>query len=440
MLFSCFLAQAAPDYYGKVSTEAMLEFNGRIEIATLRTMTVEQLNSGSPRALEVRALIDQQLSHLIGHFQSTYYSESGGMPGVLGEAFTIKVKQVGTRAEGHQLISYSFKSKVNFHSKIFKSSKNANVVLRMPLNPQTIYSFGMVGEVNRCTDAHYNSEVDFFYFWDPEMEGCPLSGNEDQVVHLEGKLSKLENTVKTYPEYDRLYNSEPLTASVFIGYIDEVQRGRVRTSDAGYQTYKELKDAFTQMGYELNSEKKRFMLKGGVEGKGNAYFAILSKTITNGLGFQQKVLINLMLADSQVTSRDQTFETYYVEALENSNIVLYDGHSGLGGNLDLASLPTVEFNNKYQIFFLNGCSSYPYFNLTYFEAKPGSKKNLEILTSGLPTMTNTSFSNSMAFLTPFLEGKVISYQTLLNRLENSNQDEGTYLMGINGDEDNRFLP
>ena len=45
-----------------------------------------------------------------------------------------------------------------------------------------------------------------------------------------------------------------------------------------------------------------------------------------------------------------------------------------------------------------------------------------------------------AFISPFIKGEISSYQALLQRVEDSNESEGTYLMGVNGDEDNRFKP
>ena len=76
----------------------------------------------------------------------------------------------------------------------------------------------------------------------------------------------------------------------------------------------------------------------------------------------------------------------------------------------------------------------------YFGAKTGGSKNLELITTGLPTLTSTSLENMLAFINPFVEGKVQSYQTILNGLEKSNGGEGTYLMGVNGDQDNKFRP
>jgi hypothetical protein len=76
----------------------------------------------------------------------------------------------------------------------------------------------------------------------------------------------------------------------------------------------------------------------------------------------------------------------------------------------------------------------------YFGAKPGGKKNLELITTGLPTLSNTSKDNMMAFVNTFIDGKVQSYQTIMNGIEKSNGAEDTYLMGVIGDEDNKFKP
>jgi hypothetical protein len=112
----------------------------------------------------------------------------------------------------------------------------------------------------------------------------------------------------------------------------------------------------------------------------------------------------------------------------------------LGSYLNLDWLPAFTFKpKKYQIIYFNGCSSYPYYNGTYFAAKGGTKY-MDLITSGLPTLTNTSSPNMMSFATPFLTGSLQSYQRLLNQIEISNGDNGTYLVGVNGDEDNKFKP
>ena len=120
-------------------------------------------------------------------------------------------------------------------------------------------------------------------------------------------------------------------------------------------------------------------------------------------------------------------------------MLLYDGHSGLGDNLDLARFTGAKLDpEKYQLFVFNGCSTYPYLNGMYFRAKGGSR-NLDVITAGLPEFATSSGPNISAFLAPFLDGRELSYQKILSDVEESNgPGAGTFLVGVKGDEDNEW--
>ena len=162
--------------------------------------------------------------------------------------------------------------------------------------------------------------------------------------------------------------------------------------------------------------------------------------VKTNLDTQVEWNVHVLLADTSAGSEDETFRIMYARALETGSLVVYDGHSGLGGNLALDIMPEFDFDKMdYQIIYLNGCSSYPYFKTPYFKAKGGSKK-LDIVTSGLTTFDTTAFGNMQAFLYPFLNGKTPSYQKIMKWVEESNGGEGTYLTSVNGDEDNQWFP
>jgi len=421
---------AGTTYYGTKSTEAILEFEAQIEISTKRAVTLQQLAGSGERAGEIRELVNYQLSFLIGHFQSHSHLKRFPYPGVLGDSQTIKFKKVGPRVGETQLITYSFKGKTNFHEDIFGSNLEASVPLRIPLNTETFYRLGLVKGVNKCTDEHYNSEDDLFYFWDPELKGCPLKGDTKTVQHIDGKLKKLNNTKSSYPEYDRLYLNQELKVSIFFGYIDDYP-AKIGKKDDAYLAFEDVEAELLAHGFEVMEEK--------TFGKIN-HLRVFEKSLINQLGQKQKVVVEMLLSDTSLNSTDSVFVSAFTKALMESQIVAYDGHSGLGGNLDISRFPISKLKSQYQVYFFNGCSSYPYFNGMYFSKKPQGKKNLEIITSGLPTLSSTSATNMLAFIDPFIQGKTISYQTLLNRIENSNGNEDTYLMGVNGDEDNSFKP
>ncbi|MBY0517835.1 MAG: hypothetical protein K2P81_13070 [Bacteriovoracaceae bacterium] len=421
VLFS-FSLFAQDKYYGAKSTEAILRFEGKIELTP------------GLAAAQKKEAIDSQVQHLIGYFQSESFLDAFRFPGVLGQKYKIILK--GQKIKGDMVeVSYHFEGKTNFHRSVFRNGRKTQIPLSLPYNIDKIYELGVVRGKNLCSDEHYNSEGDFFYFWDPDKDECPLKGNTTDVLRINGTLDELENTTSTYPEYDRLYQKDKIKVAVFIGYIDGPTN-----RDSGAYSYRGLKEKFTDLGFELKEEKKLFRHSGQRVTQGVNYLATFSGMTKTALGTNSEIEIQLMLAETEMDNRDSTFHKYLIEAYENADIIAYDGHSGLGGNLDLNSLPTVNFKRNYQIIFFNGCSSYPYYNQNYFAAKPGGSKNLDIITAGLPTLTSTSEDNMMAFLTPFLKGYLSSWQTLMNRLEASNGEETTYLMGVNGDEDNQFRP
>lgn len=411
-LLLSFLSFAQDKYYGAKSTEALLSFEGQI-------LLTEKLNAG-----EKREVILEQINFLIGHFQAPTHLESFRYPGVLGEDHRIVLKSEAKNDQGY-VVTYQYIGKVNFHRNVFGRDDKATVPLNLPFDLSTIYEKGLVRGKNRCTDPTYDSEGDFFYFWDPDKDGCPLKGNTTDVLRLRGQLQMLPNTKSTYPEYNQLYEKPELKISVFFGYIDK-NTGR----DIGAYTFREQVQVLKDMGLTFVGEERA----------GINWRAQFRQEIKTQLGSKVNLDLTIWLTDTDLGASDKVFHREIVKAFTDHDIVAYDGHSGLGGNLDLDSLPRFKFNTNYQIFFFNGCSSYPYFNAKYFAAKPGGKANLDIVTSGLPTLTSTSVSNMTSFLTPFVKGHLPSWQTIMNRIEASNGEEDTYLMGVNGDEGNRFRP
>lgn len=406
---------ATQKYYGKESTEAILDFDGRIELDS---------------SLDVNSTIDEQLQHLIGHFHSESFKRGFGYTGVLGDQYDYKIVSQKNIESGRVQINYHFSGKVNFESKSFGRKSKISVPIRLPFALDKVYQLGIVRGKNKCTDSHYNSEGDFFYFWDPDQRGCPLKNDKVNVVRVNATLKKLPNTKRTYPEYHKLYQKKNLDISVFVGYID-----KPTAFDDGTIMFNELSEYLEEEGFSISVSKEAFSVN---RRKGQSHYRVFEKKKRNYLGFEQNIRVKLLLADTDISAKDRTFQTYYLDSLLNDDIIAYDGHSGLGANIGADYLEDFKLSGSYQILFLNGCSSYPYFNSSYFERKRGGTKNLEIITSGQSTLTSTSFSNMIAFLDTFLKGKTNSYQTILDKIELSNGDIETYLMGVNGDEDNTF--
>lgn len=439
-------AASIDKYYGDKSTEAILTFNSKADIKLRGNLSLEEINSNEDLKSKVLQEISNQVDFLMGSFQTQSFQEKFGHQAVLGEDFDIKIKSVkeGTSAS-RRLVNYRFKGKIVVDNRAFESQDIVSLPIVLPLAYDQIYKLGLNEEgVNLCTDEHYNSELDLFYFWDTAKKDCPLSDNNKDVVRGEGKLKILKNTIETYPEYHLLYKKDDgvLNISLFLGYIDDIEQYTVpKKTDNGYYALKEMTDYLKSKGFVLENKKEAFRLMASKkEKKGINFYRQFKKIVKTKIGNLLTIRVSLMLADTGINSQDLTFHSYLIPAMETDDIIVYDGHSGLGANLSLDYLGPINFDqNKYQLIFFNGCSSYPYFNMTYFDAKGGSKY-LDIVTSGLPTITSTMAANLQAFISPFISGRIDSYQKIMKGLEKSNGEEGTYLTGVNGDEDNQFQP
>jgi hypothetical protein len=115
-------------------------------------------------------------------------------------------------------------------------------------------------------------------------------------------------------------------------------------------------------------------------------------------------------------------------------VFLYSGHSRVGG-LDLEYMgdqigsPIKMNDSQYQIYGFFGCSSYSYYNLSYFSAKPS--KNMEILTNGVTGSFGSMADFVVKTMGPVLSwsarGTKISWQQIVNSYSTG------FLTGVNGD-------
>lgn len=232
---------AEQKYYGNQSSEAILTFKTK----TLITGA----NQASQQ--EIKQQIDFQIQHLMGTFQAESFLKAFPYAGVLGETYKIKNIKKRNTTQG-LLVTYAFEGKVAWNKNAFKNSrKNRPLPIKLPLDPNSIYELGLKGNINYCTDEHYNSEGDFWYFWDPDKKDCPLANNFSDVLRIKGNLKKLPSTRSTYPEYDKLYgangNGENLDIHLYIGYIDEenLSLSRPDRDDHGFYAMEHVKKSFS---------------------------------------------------------------------------------------------------------------------------------------------------------------------------------------------------
>lgn len=410
-------------YYSPTAQEAQLQFK----------YTVELTKNRQPTETEFKTAIEKQLTFLFGGFSNQYRQ---AVP---------KADHQFQITKAYQVNATTWRADYNYSGLILISQGPNTYSFFLPVNPHQVWSKSRVNSSSNpypCTDATHAVEQYFWYFFNPTAYGCPLKENVD-YSRVQGVVQYYQNTKNTYPEYERLFVNGELTFHILFGMDDSSQDWNPKSSkDLSAQSYRQMKQYLTKWGYQAKvwsaQEIQTFFGNLGYYGsqpfveelvkqtpKGTVRYRIFfgASTIYEGLAFQRFLSYSLM----------------------NASIVLYAGHSGLGEylNLDLmqnnAQLKMTANQQRYQIYYFNSCSSYPYYNSQYFNLKrtaadPKGTKNLDIITNGLSTLFLAIAPSSLTVMQAVelysTQGKKVSYQEMMNSADSNN------LIGISGDEDN----
>ena len=426
LMFTTAFAQPPPKeqerklYIGSNSTEATLEFTGSVQLESSRT----------PQKKTLRKVIESQLEHIVGPMSLAQYT---AVP--KGDHSVTDVKVVSKNGTTIT-IGYKYTGTI-----VVQNGPKATYPIYLPVNPATIFAAAMVGTNNPCTDHHYQSEEDFWYFWSPSHEGCKLKEGKDYTI-VNAKIKRFVNSKLSYPEYQNLPDKNGnITVHALFGMDDPtLNRNPLNSTDINARNYRTFRNYLIKNGYTATTWS-------------DAEVNAVAKTLDGAAPFVEtiqkgKLVYRFFFGPTGIDEDALGFHWFYKDALENASIMMYEGHSGLGGHLDLDSIEsnlgeTIKFSTRYQIYFFDSCTSYRYYNTAYFARKitasdPKGTKKLDIFTNGLATLFNAMPAASQALavalekaLNLAKDGKtLVSYQTLAKQIDSDN------LFGINGDEDN----
>lgn len=426
-IFSNAFAVERKLYVGKDSTEAVMTFSASVQMTGL----------AKPSKTAANERIEDQVVHLFGPMGFAQY------PSVPKGDHAIEITNIVKTSENLWSVEYNYKGTL-----VVKNGPRSKYTITLPFNPKTIYKASLARNGhNPCTDEHYQSEGDFWYFWNPEQSGCKLKEGKDYFT-VEADIERIQNTAQSFPEYERLADKNGVVKISMLMGMDDPSKDKNpnRSNDVNADNFRDLKSSLQSMGFEsrvLKTEEVSEIVT--AKTRFNAYVEQFVKNVENSDGEIKKIVVDIFFGPSGIDEDSTAFHYYFKHALEQSAVMMYDGHSGLGGHLDLQSIQETEgftinpAKNKYQIYFFNSCTSYTYYNTMFFDRKktdedPKGTKNLDILTNGLATYFSVMHDTNLSLIKAidaFAEGRSrVSYQTIAKQIDSGN------LFGINGDEDN----
>jgi hypothetical protein len=288
------------------------------------------------------------------------------------------------------------------------------------------------GHGGGCVDwsAHDLETGIFWYYYRPEQQGCTIAAEDVIKARATVKVSP-ENQTNKYPEYDKIWDDGILDVVAIYGKVED---GTTTDADRGVWSHSHFVNT---MKRELpNAVTTPANLPQRLQTQFND--VTIESTLANG----KKVRVTSFLVDN-VREGGPDFERRYNELSGNADLIVYNGHAGLGQNVRaLARMGTFK-PGKYQIVYMNGCDTFAYVDghLAQTRAQlnpddPKGTKYMEIITNSMPPNWDSLPLNTESMVRDVIKSidTPVKYVDLLG-----NFDQSGFVV-VTGDEDNAFQP
>lgn len=277
-----------------------------------------------------------------------------------------------------------------------------------------------------CVDwgAHDVDPGSMWYYYRPKVAGCRL--DDADTVKVSAKVSKSPlNTTKKYPEYHRIWDDDRLEVVAIFGKY----KAGEGVDDEGVRGFQKF---LRRMDRWLANQKTTRTSAAPEEGDRDVTF---EATLPDGRG----VRVTALLVDA-ITNVWPGFHERYEALTPTADLIVYNGHAGLGQNVRALAKMGRWIPQKYQIFFMNGCDTFAYVDGALAQTRavlnpddPAGTKYMEFVTNAMP-----SFFHSMpAASTSFIQGlanieRPLSYDQIFADIDPAE------VVLVTGEEDNEF--
>lgn len=285
-----------------------------------------------------------------------------------------------------------------------------------------------------CVDwgAHEVDTGSMWYYYRPRRSGCDIT--EAEVVTVTATATKsTENTTSKYPEYHKVWEDNRLEIVAIFGKYE----ANATSGDAGIDGY----NAFiAMMKRELRviAPNVATLPAGVTDAPGPAVNDVAFEgTLADG----KTVKVVALLVDA-ITQVPPAFNARYEGLTPTADIIMYNGHAGLGQNVRALAAKGKWVSQKYQMFFMNGCDTYAYVDGSLAQTRarlnpddPSGTKYMEFVTNAMP-----SFFHSMPSASTALMKGLLSYQAPKTYDQIFEAIDRSEIVLVTGEEDNVFQP
>jgi hypothetical protein len=405
------------------AVNALLEYRAKLWIP--------KSEGKAPTQAVIRGLIERQTKFSMGVFESEEYTRMltgtnlNTDKGVvaLNSIKTFRIVDTEAKASG-TLLTYDIAIEILVHNRILQDTQPHSMKILIPYDAG-FYDPG-------CVDPHYDWPEYYFAFWEIFSPKCQKHiGKEVQAITGTVRVVRGPNPGVS-PRYDRLFAQARARGEFRIAVLMSFDESTTKSADYGRKSF--------EWTAEQLVKKAGFVVEHRVTTPiTSPYYELVQPGDANRP--PTRISLSLSIADAV---HPVVFARRAKWAFENADVVVYQGHSGLGENLKIQRLSSqkhvirtverealegpIRFNSNYQIYYFDACESLFWYTESYELAKRG-KRNVDILTNGLVSLFDTQNAEFWKFLIPFVKQQTPSWMEIMESMEKPLKGQ-TYFLNV----------
>lgn len=278
--------------------------------------------------------------------------------------------------------------------------------------------------------AHDVDSGSMWYYFRPEQSGCKLA--DADVVRTTAAVSVSPvNTTGKYPEYDKVWEDDALRVVAVFGKYED----GATSNDAGIDGFNAFVAAVkTELApYHPTTTPASVPNNPGVAVPDVEFKA----TLPDG----KTVEVAALMVDN-VREGGAAFEARYEALSTRADLIVYNGHAGLGANVRALARMGQWVAGQYVVVFVNGCDTYAYIDTALNEAHadvnsddPEGTKYVDIVTNAMPSFFRSMAGATMAMFRGLLaHDEPRSYEQIFANIDSKE------VVIVTGEQDNTFVP
>jgi hypothetical protein len=381
---------------------------------------------------ELRTQIEAQLMYTVGQLNVVRS---------VGRHERLDLSKISTTPDpvtpGRFVVSYHAKLPVAWGQTTYPSAYSLTLPARIPAADQAEfaakYGTTCVDPTAGVVDTHR-----MFLFFRPQNAGCAIAENDAVTVAVSVSPST-ENTDGKYPEYHRVWDDGILeVVAMFTRSLPAPS-----PDDEGVRAYDEFvgRTAAYLRALQPNAAK-RTAPDGLTPNPGEAVPRVEhGATLPDG----RRILIRAALVGYHLADDGAAFDAWYDARTPTADMILYNGHAGLGENVRTLMTKGSFRAGQYVIWMLNGCDTFAYVDRTLAARRalvnsddPTGTKYMDTVSNVLSGYFATTAASSMSFLTAIADGRdpklAKSYQQIFKSIDPEQ------VVVVTGEDDNTFDP